>query len=182
MTMRTWAATGLSTICFSLLTACGGGGDSSDSDALSALANNSVAVNASSTTSTGTYSVSVEPGDSGTISVSGQTLEWALATEANNRFGVVVSFPQNDPSAYVLGFEDNTDGYICSGKALNSTQIANINAALGSSLTSIPTCPPGVSVDTAAHSIRVNGVTLPSLTTGSRSIKINAKISWTLPA
>jgi hypothetical protein len=181
MSLITSGRLALSALALCALTACGGGGDSGSSTTQSLPEDGKVAViTATSSTPAATYTVNVASGDADTITYGGEVIEYAESEDTSGKFMVGVAFQRSNPANYAIVFEDDSDDYMCAGGTLNSTQVAGLNAALGTHLTQIPTCPAGVTIDAAGHRVRAINVRVPGLSTAGKSVTLSANIGWTL--
>lgn len=167
----------LSVLALCALTACGGGGDSAQSlpeDGKLAV------LTSTSSTPAGTYTVDIANGEAGTYTSGSEVFEYAGGEDTSGKFMVAIAFQRSNPANYAIIYDDASDDYMCAGGTLNSTQVQALNAALGTNLTQIPTCPAGITVDAAAHRVRVINVRIPGLESTSNSVTVSANIGWTL--
>jgi hypothetical protein len=146
----------LSAFALCALTACGGGGDSgSDSATVTVLAG-------TASTTAGAYSSSKKTQE---VLEMGTPLGKATAiTFEFNTFDVGVSVINNDPSIYVVGFSDDTDGYVCV-------------VAKASAQTGYRACPIGTSVDLNAKTATFNNAVLAGLNSSS-TVTVSGQLSW----
>lgn len=181
MSLITSGRLALSALALCALTACGGGGDSGSSTTQSLPEDGKVAViSSTSSTPAGTYTVNVASGEAGTYTTGGEVFEYAGGEDTSGKFMVAIAFQRSNPANYAIIYEDASDDYMCAGGTLNSAQVQALNAALGTNLPQIPTCPAGITIDAAGHRVRAINVRVPGLSTAGKSVALSANIGWTL--
>lgn len=173
------------------LSACGGGGDSKNTDTTATITPSQFQLPAEGnlTVEGGDSSVQAKtyPLDTKYTSASGTTvydtdvLEWVSPEAPNFDSGFI--FAQNNPNKFALAFTDNLTSpqavtYGCRSSAWNAKEAEHLAHDLENA--NIPICPNSIVIDPAAHHIKFTGIKLQSLTDASKSVTISANFGWVL--